>query len=46
MSEALAAVIDYGFNTLPLNRIQALVEPENTQSLRLLDRKKADHCIT
>jgi len=38
MSEVLAAVIDYGFNTLSLNRIQALVEPENAQSLRLLEK--------
>lgn len=38
MSEVLTAVIDYGFNTLSLNRIQALVEPENAQSLRLLEK--------
>ncbi|WP_342416052.1 GNAT family protein [Paenibacillus sp. FSL R10-2782] len=38
MSGVLATVIHYGFNTLSLNRIQALVEPENAQSLRLLEK--------
>ncbi|MBT2291410.1 GNAT family N-acetyltransferase [Paenibacillus albidus] len=38
MLEAIAAVLDYGFRTLELNRIQALVEPGNAQCLRLLEK--------
>ncbi|MCI0398439.1 MAG: GNAT family N-acetyltransferase [Chloroflexi bacterium] len=36
MAEALAAVIGYGFQTLLLNRFQALVIPGNTASEELL----------
>lgn len=38
MSEALEAVIDYGFNHLNLNRIEALVASYNVPSLRLLEK--------
>ncbi|MGX9807954.1 GNAT family N-acetyltransferase [Exiguobacterium acetylicum] len=36
--EAALAVIEYGFKELSLNRIEALVLPENTASHRLLER--------
>ncbi|WP_214769579.1 GNAT family protein [Exiguobacterium sp. s39] len=36
--EAAFAVIEYGFTELSLNRIEALVLPENTASQRLLER--------
>jgi [ribosomal protein S5]-alanine N-acetyltransferase len=38
MSEALLPIIDYGFNTMHLNRIEALIGPENTPSLQLVKR--------
>lgn len=38
MTEALRAVIQYGFSNLHINRIQALVEPENTSSLQVLKK--------
>ncbi len=38
MSEAVEAVIDYGFTQLKLNRIEALVASYNTASLRLLEK--------
>lgn len=38
MGEALQAVIDHGFATLDLHRIEAQVHPDNARSLRLLDR--------
>jgi ribosomal-protein-alanine N-acetyltransferase len=38
MSEALIAVIDYGFNKMGLHRIEALVGTGNTASLRLLEK--------
>lgn len=38
MSEALAAIIVHGFKTMGLNRIQALVEPANAISRKLLVR--------
>lgn len=38
MSEAVEAIIDYGFNSLKLNRIEALVADYNTPSLRLLEK--------
>ncbi|KOS05523.1 hypothetical protein AM493_05365 [Flavobacterium akiainvivens] len=38
MTEALAAVISYGFNQMRLNRIEALIAPQNTPSRRLLER--------
>jgi RimJ/RimL family protein N-acetyltransferase len=36
MTEALKAVVDYGFNTMNLNRIEALIGPKNEASLRLV----------
>jgi ribosomal-protein-alanine N-acetyltransferase len=38
MTEALAAVLEYGFNELGLHRVQALIDPDNTPSLKLLLR--------
>lgn len=38
MSETLEAVLDYGFLTLKLHRIEALVATWNTPSLRLLEK--------
>lgn len=38
MSEAVAAIIDYGFRELKLNRIEALVGPHNTASLRIVEK--------
>ncbi|MEX3913935.1 GNAT family N-acetyltransferase [Bacillus paralicheniformis] len=36
-SEAVQKLIDYGFTSLNLNRIEAKVEPENTPSIKLLN---------
>jgi ribosomal-protein-alanine N-acetyltransferase len=36
MTEALAGLISHGFGIMALNRIQALVEPENTVSRKVL----------
>ena len=38
MVEALHAIIDYGINNLNINRIQATVVPENTSSIKLLEK--------
>lgn len=38
MSEALRAAIDYIFNTLRLNRIEAGIIPSNTKSIALIER--------
>ncbi|MDQ0154466.1 GNAT family N-acetyltransferase [Robertmurraya andreesenii] len=40
MGEALRAIIPFGFVELNINRIQALVEPENFASLGLLKKLK------
>jgi [ribosomal protein S5]-alanine N-acetyltransferase len=37
MNEALGAAIDYGFDTMQLNRIEAQVRPENTSSIKTLE---------
>ena len=37
-SEAVAAVIDFAFETLEMHRIEADVDPRNDRSLRLLER--------
>jgi RimJ/RimL family protein N-acetyltransferase len=37
-TEALAAVIEYGFRTLDLNRFEADINPANTASARVLER--------
>jgi ribosomal-protein-alanine N-acetyltransferase len=38
MREAVAAMLTYGFTTLDLNRIEAIVAPANLPSIRLLER--------
>lgn len=38
MSEALKAVIDYGFNVMQLSTIEAFTHSENSASVRLLER--------
>ena len=38
MTETLQAALLYGFEKMELNRIEAIVYPENTASLRLLER--------
>lgn len=38
MTEAVERVIEYGFNTMHLNRIEALVGAENVPSLRLMEK--------
>lgn len=38
MSAALNAVIDYGFKTMNLHRIEAFVGPNNIPSLKLMDK--------
>lgn len=38
MTEALQAVLQHGFEKMELNRIEAIVYPENTASLRVLER--------
>jgi len=38
MTEALNAIIDLGFKDMKLNRIDALVMPENLPSIRLLEK--------
>ncbi|MCA9755949.1 MAG: GNAT family N-acetyltransferase [Candidatus Eisenbacteria bacterium] len=38
MREALVSVIEFGFGTMGLNRIEAFVHPENTASLGILER--------
>lgn len=38
MSEALRAIIPFGFNEIEMHRIQASIFPENTASIRLLEK--------
>jgi len=38
MSEALEAMLIYGFNVMGLNRVQALIDPRNMASLRLVEK--------
>lgn len=38
MSEALAAVLDFGFRTLRLHSVEANVNPHNAASIRLLEK--------
>lgn len=37
-TEAISALLDYAFTTLELNRIEAKVEPENINSIKLLQK--------
>ena len=39
MSEALDAVLDYGFTYMNLHSIEANVHPDNKQSIKLLEKK-------
>lgn len=38
MKEALKPIIEYGFTQMKLNRIEALIAPENVASLKLIHR--------
>jgi ribosomal-protein-alanine N-acetyltransferase len=38
MTEALRAVLEYGFEKMALNRIQAIIDSENARSLKLVHR--------
>ncbi len=38
MSEALREILAHGFEKMELNRVEAIVYPENTPSVRLLER--------
>ncbi|MCW4682266.1 GNAT family N-acetyltransferase [Bacillus pumilus] len=38
MSEAIAAVLKYGFIEMNLNRIEALIDPDNLTSVKLLEQ--------
>ncbi len=38
MTEALAAMIGYGFGTMRLHRVEALVDPRNAGSIRTLEK--------
>ena len=38
MSEAMDIVLDYGFKTMNLHRIEALVGPDNVASLRMMEK--------
>jgi [ribosomal protein S5]-alanine N-acetyltransferase len=38
MTEAMSAVLAFGFNTMGLHSIEAQIDPENTASRRLLER--------
>lgn len=40
MSEAVSAIIDYGFKELNLERIEALTSPENIASVRIIEAHK------
>ncbi len=37
MNEALSAAIDYGFDMMQINRIEAQVHPENASSIQVLE---------
>lgn len=38
MNEALISLLEYGFSTLNLNRVQAEIDPKNTNSAKSLER--------
>ena len=40
MSEAIVSIINYGFNTMNLERIEAFVSPRNTPSIKLMQKMK------
>lgn len=39
MSEALVAVLRHGFTLMDLNRVEALVDPRNPSSIRVLEKR-------
>jgi len=39
MQEAITAVLDYGFSIMKLHSVEANVNPDNTASIKLLERK-------
>ncbi len=39
MSEALVEVLQHGFTVMGLNRVEALVDPRNPQSVRVLEKR-------
>jgi RimJ/RimL family protein N-acetyltransferase len=43
VTEAVRAISDYGFNDLGLIRIEATVDPENSRSIRVLERTGFKH---
>jgi len=38
MKEALTTIIDFGFETMKLHRIQVMIDPRNDASIRLVER--------
>lgn len=38
MTEAMGVALAYGFKTMALNRVEVLVDPRNTPSIRLVER--------
>lgn len=47
MSEAVAFVLDYGFTTMQLNRVEAFVGPDNIPSLKIMSKfgfEKEGYC--
>lgn len=38
MREAIAPIIEYGFTTMKLNRVEAFIHPENEPSVKLVQR--------
>ncbi len=38
MTEAIKAALDYGFNEIKLNRVQALIDPRNEASKRVAEK--------
>ncbi|MBT3285198.1 GNAT family N-acetyltransferase [Candidatus Bathyarchaeota archaeon] len=43
MTEAVEALVSYGFETLGLERIEATVDPENGASIRILEKNSFQH---
>lgn len=47
MSEAVAFILDYGFSTMQLNRVEAFVGPDNIPSLKIMAKfgfEKEGYC--
>lgn len=38
MTEAMRAILVYGFETMTLNRVEALIDPSNAASIRLVEK--------